>query len=162
MSLRAHSCTGIILLRHHSSPSVSLVHRSVPSSGPRFKRLKMVSAPHCSVGAAKLLKCPRDQRGRHLDSYRLLQTSDNAPQLVRCCERPMYPLHSGSKISRFGLGTRPRAQGRSTMSVKLLWGEEGDTSILDKVCFSSSSLLMPLSALPPRRGSQYKRSLGFC
>lgn len=79
-----------------------------------------------------------------------LQTTNNKPQLALQSKCPMSLLNSGSKISRFGLGTL-RELKAGTLCLAYWWG--GNTSILDKVCFSGSNLLMPLSAIQSKRGS---------
>lgn len=65
-------------------------------------------------------------------------------------ERPMSLLNSGSKISRLSLGTLVVI--KAGIPCVANW-RGGNTSILDKVCFSCSNLLMPLSALQSLRGS---------
>lgn len=92
-----------------------------------------------------------------------LQTTNSKPQLALQGKCPVRLLSSGSKISRLGLGTR-LALKAGTLCLAYWWG--GNTSILDKVCFSGSNLLMPLSALQSNRGSvthqAVKTSLGPC
>lgn len=59
----------------------------------------------------------------------------------------MSLLNRGSKIARLGLGMVLVLKAHYVYC----WG--GNTSILDKICFSGSNLLMPLSALQSKRGS---------
>lgn len=79
-----------------------------------------------------------------------LQTTNNKPQLALQSKCPMSLLNSGSKISRLGLGTLLGLKA-GTLCLAYWWG--GNTSILDKVCFSGSNLLMLLSAFQSKRGS---------
>lgn len=80
-----------------------------------------------------------------------LQTTNNKPQQALRSKCPMSLLNSGSKISRFGLGTLLVLKA-GTLCLAY-WQRGGNTSILDKVCFSGSNLLMSLSALQSKRGS---------
>ena len=87
-----------------------------------------------------------------------LQTTYNKPQLALQSKCLMSLLNSGSRISRVRPWHSARAQGWHTMFGALVVGG-GNTSILDKVCFSGSNLLMPLSALQSKRGSVMQQAV---
>ena len=83
-----------------------------------------------------------------------LQTTYNKPQLALQSKCLMSLLNSGSRISR----VRPW-HSRLAHYVWRAGCGGGNTSILDKVCFSGSNLLMPLSALQSKRGSVMQQAV---
>lgn len=103
-----------------------------------------------SAPRSATVNSPTNERGARPDNYHLSKTTHNKPQLALQSKCPMSLLNSGSKISRPGLGTQHVLEA-GTLCLAHQWG--GNTSILDKVCFSGSNLLMPLSALRSWRGS---------